>query len=88
MRGISRGSGVAGSVRTLRCLAMSAECDRMFSSTKKLIGPERNPSTEQIIEASVTNAKTVIQQRRYSAPPRGANYRLAGAVVPLLVGWC
>lgn len=39
MRGISRGSGVAGSVRTL---AMSAECDRMFSSTKKLIGPERN----------------------------------------------
>ena len=32
--------------------AMSAECERIFSSAKKLIGPERNRLHEQIIEAS------------------------------------
>ena len=31
---------------------MSAECERVFSSTKKLITPERNRLTEDIIEAS------------------------------------
>jgi hypothetical protein len=31
---------------------MSAECERIFSSTKKLITPERNRLHEQIIEAS------------------------------------
>ena len=31
---------------------MSAECERIFSSTKKLITPERNRMHEQIIEAS------------------------------------
>ena len=33
-------------------VAMSAECERIFSSTKKLITPERNRMHEQIIEAS------------------------------------
>jgi hypothetical protein len=32
--------------------AMSAECERMFSSAKKLISPERNRLHEQMIEAS------------------------------------
>ena len=32
--------------------AMSAECERIFSSAKKLISPERNRLHEQIIEAS------------------------------------
>ena len=32
--------------------AMSAECERVFSSAKKLITPERNRLNEQIIEAS------------------------------------
>jgi hypothetical protein len=32
--------------------AMSAECERVFSSTKKLITPERNRLAEEIIEAS------------------------------------
>ena len=27
---------------TLSCLAMSTECERVFSSAKKLITPERN----------------------------------------------
>jgi hypothetical protein len=31
---------------------MSAECERVFSSTKKLITPERNRLAEDIIEAS------------------------------------
>ena len=31
---------------------MSAECERVFSSAKKLITPERNRLHEQIIEAS------------------------------------
>jgi hypothetical protein len=31
---------------------MSAECERVFSSTKKLIIPERNWLAEEIIEAS------------------------------------
>ena len=31
---------------------MSAECERIFSSTKKLITPKRNRLHEQIIEAS------------------------------------
>jgi hypothetical protein len=37
---------------TLAIPAMSAECERVFSSTKKLITPERNRLTEEIIEAS------------------------------------
>jgi hypothetical protein len=37
---------------TLAIPAMSAECERIFSSTKKLITPERNGLHEQIIEAS------------------------------------
>ena len=37
---------------TLAIPAMSAECERVFSSTKKLITPERNRLTEDIIEAS------------------------------------
>jgi len=32
--------------------AMSAECERVFSSTKKLIIPERNALTDDTIEAS------------------------------------
>jgi hAT family C-terminal dimerisation region len=31
---------------------MSAECERIFSSVKRLISPERNRLHEQIIEAS------------------------------------
>jgi hypothetical protein len=31
---------------------MSAECERVFSSAKKLITPERNRLAEEIIEAS------------------------------------
>jgi hAT family C-terminal dimerisation region len=31
---------------------MSAECERMFSSAKKLISPERNRLHEEMIEAS------------------------------------
>ena len=37
---------------TLAIPAMSAECERVFSSTKKLITPERNRLAEEIIEAS------------------------------------
>jgi hypothetical protein len=37
---------------TLVIPAMSAECERVFSSTKKLITPERNRLAEDIIEAS------------------------------------
>jgi hypothetical protein len=37
---------------TLAIPAISAECERVFSSTKKLITPERNRLTEDIIEAS------------------------------------
>jgi hypothetical protein len=36
---------------TLCCPAMSIECKRAFSSTKKLITPERNVLAEDIIEA-------------------------------------
>jgi|1186.fasta_scaffold30977_2 hypothetical protein len=36
---------------TLSCPAMSAECERVFSSAKKLITPERNQLGEDIIEA-------------------------------------
>jgi hypothetical protein len=37
---------------TLAIPAMSAECERVFSSTKKIITPERNRLHEEIIEAS------------------------------------
>jgi len=37
---------------TLAIPAMSAECERVFSSAKKLITPERHRLHEQIIEAS------------------------------------
>lgn len=37
---------------TLAIPAMSVECERAFSSTKKLITPERNRLAEDIIEAS------------------------------------
>src|SRR4030095_5704117 len=36
---------------TLSCPAMSTECERVFSSAKKLLTPERNQLTEDIIEA-------------------------------------
>jgi hAT family C-terminal dimerisation region len=36
---------------TLPCPAMSTECERVFSSAKKLITPERNQLEEDIIEA-------------------------------------
>jgi hypothetical protein len=36
---------------TLSCPAMSTECERVFSSAKKLITPERNHLGEDIIEA-------------------------------------
>ena len=36
---------------TLSCPAMSAECERVFSSTKRLIIPERNILKEDIVEA-------------------------------------
>ena len=36
----------------LSCPAMSNECERVFSSTKKLLIPERNQLAEDIIEAS------------------------------------
>ena len=32
--------------------SMSAECERVFSSTKKVITPEKNCPVEEIIEAS------------------------------------
>jgi hypothetical protein len=32
--------------------AMSTECERAFSSTKKLVTPERNWLAEEVIEAS------------------------------------
>ena len=34
----------------LSCSVMSTECERVFSSAKKLLTPERNPLTEDIIE--------------------------------------
>jgi hypothetical protein len=37
---------------TLAIPAMSAECERVFNSTKKLVIPERNRLAEEIIEAS------------------------------------
>ena len=37
---------------TLAIPAMSTECERVFSNTKKLITPERNRLAEDIIEAS------------------------------------
>jgi hypothetical protein len=37
---------------TLTIPAMSAECERVFSSTKKLITSKRNRLVEEIIEAS------------------------------------
>jgi hypothetical protein len=37
---------------TLAIPVMSAECERVFSSTKKLVTPERNRLAEEIIEAS------------------------------------
>jgi hypothetical protein len=37
---------------TLAIPAMSVECEIVFSSTKKLITPERNRLAEEIIEAS------------------------------------
>ena len=36
---------------TLSCPAMSTECERVFSSSKKLLTPERNRLAEDIIEA-------------------------------------
>ena len=36
---------------TLSCLVMSTECERVFSSVKKLIATERNQLGEDIIEA-------------------------------------
>ena len=36
---------------TLFCSVISAECERVFSSAKKLITPERNHLGEDIIEA-------------------------------------
>jgi hypothetical protein len=36
---------------TLSCPAMSTECERVFSSAKKFLTPERNRLTEDIIEA-------------------------------------
>ena len=35
----------------LFCSAMSVECERVFSSAKKLITPERNHLGEDIVEA-------------------------------------
>jgi hypothetical protein len=37
---------------TLAIPTMSAECERVFNSTKKLITPERNCLADDIIEAS------------------------------------
>ena len=39
-------------IDTLAMPAMSAECERAFGSTKKLITPGRNRLVEKIIEAS------------------------------------
>ena len=36
---------------TLSCPVMSTECERVFSSVKKLITPERNQLEKDIIEA-------------------------------------
>jgi hypothetical protein len=36
---------------TLCCLAILTECERMFSSTKKFITPERNILADDIIKA-------------------------------------
>jgi hypothetical protein len=38
-------------LNTLSCPAMSTECERVFSSIKKLITPERNHLGGDIIEA-------------------------------------
>jgi len=38
-------------VDTLSCPAMSTECERVFSSTKKLLTAERNRLMEDIVEA-------------------------------------
>jgi hypothetical protein len=49
---------------------MSAECERVFSSIKKLVTPERNRLTEEIIEASecLKNwwERRLIQQLQYA----------------------
>ena len=37
-------------INTLSCPAMSTECERVFSSTKKLLTPQRNLLAEDIIE--------------------------------------
>jgi hAT family C-terminal dimerisation region len=41
----------SGRPYTLCCPAMSTECERVFSSTKKLITSERNALAKDIIEA-------------------------------------
>jgi hypothetical protein len=38
-------------LNTLSCLAMSTECERAFSSAKKLLTPERNVLSMDIIKA-------------------------------------
>jgi hypothetical protein len=43
---------------TLAILAMSAECERVFSGTKKLITPDRNRVTEEI--SSRLNTKSLV----------------------------
>src|SRR5271156_1806088 len=55
---------------TLAIPAMSAECERVFSSTKKLITPERNRLHVEIIEVSECLKNWwdhgLIQQRDYA----------------------
>jgi hypothetical protein len=49
---------------------MSVKCERVFSSTKKLMTPERNRLTEEIIEASEYlknwRERGLIQQLRHA----------------------
>jgi hAT family C-terminal dimerisation region len=36
---------------TLACLATSCKCERVFSSTKRLITPDRNSLGDELVEA-------------------------------------
>jgi hypothetical protein len=58
---------------TLCCPAMSTECERVFSSTKKLITSERNALSEDIIEACEWYALHCILRETQCKPiPPGA----------------
>jgi len=61
---------------TLAIPVMSSECEKIFSSAKKLLTPERNALADDIIEATECSkawwAQGLIQQQdvQYRATPR------------------